>query len=133
LSLPYFGICSVSSGNMGKGEEDVKQGDKSRVGMTAYPKSVGFSGLTADDLFAELDSMPRSSAGPMLVAAGVVLAIAGLLVWAGAFRWFGKLPGDIRIERPNSRIYIPLGSSLLVSVVLSLLLSLIMAIIRRFR
>ena len=75
-----------------------------------------------------------SSAGPMLVAAGVVhLAIAGLLVWAGAFRWFGKLPGDIRIERPNSRIYIPLGSSLLLSVVLSLLLSLIMAIIRRFR
>jgi hypothetical protein len=67
------------------------------------------------------------------VAAGVVLAIAGLLVWAGAFRWFGKLPGDIRIERPNSRIYIPLGSSLLFSVVLSLLLSLIVAIIRRFR
>jgi hypothetical protein len=77
--------------------------------------------------------MPRSSAGLLLVAAGVVLAIVGLLVWAGAFRWFGKLPGDIRIERPNSRIYFPLGSSLLLSVVLSLLLSLIMAIIRRFR
>jgi hypothetical protein len=69
----------------------------------------------------------------MLVAAGLILALAGLLVWAGAFRWFGKLPGDIRIERPNSKIFIPLGSSLLLSVVLSLLLSLIMAIIRRFR
>ena len=77
--------------------------------------------------------MPRSSAGLLLVAAGVVLAIVGLLVSAGAFRWFGKLPGDIRIERPNSRIYFPLSSSLLLSVVLSLLLSLIMAIIRRFR
>ena len=51
----------------------------------------------------------------MLVVAGVVLAIVGLLIWAGAFRWFGKLPGDIRIERPNSRIYIPLGSSLLLA------------------
>ena len=30
-------------------------------------------------------SVPRSSTGPMLVAAGVVLLIAGLLVWAGAF------------------------------------------------
>jgi hypothetical protein len=69
----------------------------------------------------------------MLVVAGVVLAIAGLLVWAGAFRWFGKLPGDIRIERPNSRIYIPIGSSLLLSVALSIVLSLIVAIIRRLR
>jgi hypothetical protein len=63
----------------------------------------------------------------------VVLAIAGLLVWAGAFRWFGKLPGDIRIERPNSRIYIPIGSSVLLSVALSIVLSLIVAIIRRLR
>jgi hypothetical protein len=33
----------------------------------------------------------------------------------------GRLPGDILIERENSRIYIPIATSLLVSVVLSLI------------
>jgi hypothetical protein len=53
---------------------------------------------------------------------GLGLAVIGLLVWAGAFGWFGRLPGDIRIERESVRIYIPFGSMLAVSLVLSLLL-----------
>jgi len=36
--------------------------------------------------------------------------------------WFGRLPGDIYIERGSWRFYFPLGTSLVVSVVLSLLL-----------
>jgi uncharacterized membrane protein YidH (DUF202 family) len=67
------------------------------------------------------------------VAAGVVLVGVGLLVWLGGLAWFGRLPGDIRIERPNTRVYIPLASSLLLSVVLSLVLSAVGAIARRFR
>jgi hypothetical protein len=63
-----------------------------------------------------------------MVALGVGLVIVGLLVWSGALSWFGRLPGDIRIERESVHVYIPLVSMLLVSVVLSLLLSLI----RRF-
>src|SRR5271165_7215376 len=39
------------------------------------------------------------------------------LLWALGFAWFGHLPGDIRIERENVRIYIPVISMLLVSVV----------------
>lgn len=69
--------------------------------------------------------MPRSSIGLMLVVAGGLLALVGLLVWSGALSWFGRLPGDIRIERPNVRIYAPIVSMLLVSAVLSLLLALI--------
>ena len=63
-----------------------------------------------------------------MVALGVGLVIVGLLVWSGALSWFGRLPGDIRIERESMHVYIPLVSMLVVSVVLSLLLSLI----RRF-
>lgn len=63
-----------------------------------------------------------------MVALGVGLVIVGLLVWSGALSWFGRLPGDIRIERESVHVYIPLVSMLVVSVVLSLLLSLI----RRF-
>jgi hypothetical protein len=68
------------------------------------------------------------SAGPILVAAGVMLLLAGLLVWSGGLSWFGRLPGDIRIERDSARIYIPIVSMLIVSVLLSLVLHLL----RRF-
>jgi len=66
-----------------------------------------------------------SSPGPLLVAAGVVLILIGLLVWSGGLSWFGRLPGDIRIERESVRIYVPIVSMLLVSAVLSLVLYLL--------
>ena len=65
------------------------------------------------------------SAGPAIVVAGVVLVVMGLLVWSGALAWFGRLPGDIRIERDTVRVYIPIVSMLVVSAVLSLLLYLL--------
>jgi hypothetical protein len=77
--------------------------------------------------------MPRSPSGLVLVVVGLVLVGAGLLVWSGGLSWFGRLPGDIRIERPNTRIYIPIASSLLVSLVLSVLCSVVGAILRRLR
>lgn len=65
------------------------------------------------------------AAGPVIVVLGILLVIVGLLAWSGALSWFGRLPGDIRIERPNVRIYVPLASMLLISIVLTLLLSLL--------
>jgi len=65
----------------------------------------------------------------MLIVAGIILVIVGLLASTGLLSWFGRLPGDIRIERPNTRVYIPITSMIIVSIVLSLIL----AIIRRFR
>jgi uncharacterized protein HemY len=61
----------------------------------------------------------------MIVMAGVALVLVGLAVWSGALGWFGRLPGDIRIERDSMRIYIPLVSMLVISVVLSLLMYLL--------
>ena len=73
--------------------------------------------------------MTSSSPGPFIVFAGVLIVLIGLGVWSGALGWFGRLPGDIRIERESTRIYVPLASML----VLSLVLSLIMYLINRFR
>ncbi len=69
-----------------------------------------------------------SSSGPVLVAVGVVVVLLGLLVWSGGLTWFGRLPGDIRIERETTRVYIPFASMLIVSLVLSF----VMYLWRRF-
>jgi Protein of unknown function (DUF2905) len=69
--------------------------------------------------------MNTPSAGPLIVTAGVALVLIGLLVWAGGLNWFGRLPGDIRIEKESVHVYIPLVSMFLVSVVLSLILNLL--------
>jgi hypothetical protein len=63
--------------------------------------------------------------GLVIVVAGVAVVVVGLLVWAGAFRWFGRLPGDIRHEGDGLRIYVPLVSMLVVSVVLTVVISLV--------
>jgi DUF2905 family protein len=69
--------------------------------------------------------MTSPSAGLLLVVLGLGIALIGLLVWSGGLSWFGRLPGDIRIERETVHIYIPLVSMFLVSVVLSLIMYLI--------
>ena len=62
--------------------------------------------------------MPPRSTGLVIIAAGLALVIVGLLVASGGLSWFGRLPGDIRVERPNFRLYVPITSMLLVSVAL---------------
>lgn len=57
-----------------------------------------------------------------LIIFGLVLIALGLLWPVLAKSGLGRLPGDIVIERENFRLYLPLGSSLLVSAVLSLIL-----------
>ena len=57
-----------------------------------------------------------------LIILGVVLVVAGLL-WPWLSRLgLGRLPGDIVIERENFRLYIPITTSILISLVLSLIL-----------
>lgn len=68
------------------------------------------------------------STGLVIIIAGVLIVVIGVLVWTGALGWFGRLPGDFRIEGERTRVYFPLASMLLISVVLSLLL----AVLRRF-
>jgi len=57
--------------------------------------------------------------GRWLVIAGVLLIALGLLTQSGALTWIGRLPGDIRIERPGFSFYFPLTSMLVISAVLS--------------
>ena len=62
--------------------------------------------------------------GKMLVSIGAFLLVVGLILWLAADKvsWFGRLPGDIRVERPGFQFYAPLMTSLLLSIGLTLAL-----------
>jgi H+/Cl- antiporter ClcA len=64
--------------------------------------------------------------GKLLAAIGVILVIIGLVVSYAPWllNWFGKLPGDIRIENEQRFIFIPITSMLIVSVILTLIVNL---------
>ena len=66
--------------------------------------------------------------GRWMVVVGLVLVLAGLLAQSGALSWFGRLPGDMRIQRPGFSLYFPLTSML----VISALISLVGYLVRRF-
>lgn len=68
------------------------------------------------------------SMGLVVILGGVFIIVIGLLIYAGAFRWFGHLPGDIRYESGSVRVYIPIVSMLLISLALTLIFNLL----RRF-
>lgn len=64
--------------------------------------------------------------GKFFTAIGIFLIIIGMvLTYApGLLNWFGKLPGDIRMEGEKSFIFIPITSMIIVSVVLTLIINL---------
>ncbi len=59
----------------------------------------------------------------MLMVAGGLLLILGLVLYFGpSLPFLGRLPGDLRIERPGFRLYLPITTCLLISLLLSLAL-----------
>ena len=60
----------------------------------------------------------------LMVAGAVIVLIGALLQFAPqTLNWFGRLPGDIRIENGNTRVFIPITSMLIVSIVLTILVN----------
>ena len=55
--------------------------------------------------------------GPLLVGLGILIALVGVLIWLGVP--LGRLPGDLIIRRGNFTLYVPITTSILVSVVLT--------------
>lgn len=57
-----------------------------------------------------------------LIIAGVILMIAGLIMlYAPRFPFPGKLPGDILLDKGNFKMFIPITTSIIISIVLSLI------------
>lgn len=68
--------------------------------------------------------------GNLLVWAGLALVVIGVAVRLGLFGWFGKLPGDIRIEGERTSVFAPITSMLLLSIGASVLVNLILRLFR---
>lgn len=67
-----------------------------------------------------------SELGRALIVLGIVVIVLGVvLVLFDRVPWIGRLPGDIHVQRGNWTFYFPLGTSILLSLILTLVLWLI--------
>ena len=68
--------------------------------------------------------------GKYIIFFGVAVIAIGVIIYffPNALKWFGRLPGDIRVEKENFRFYFPVTTMIL----LSLLLTLILNILKKF-
>ncbi|MEE4311540.1 MAG: DUF2905 domain-containing protein [candidate division KSB1 bacterium] len=65
--------------------------------------------------------------GRWFIAAGILFIVIGLILHFAPWllNWFGRLPGDIRWEGERSRVYIPVTSMIVVSLVITLIINLL--------
>ncbi|MEX0868313.1 MAG: DUF2905 domain-containing protein [Nitriliruptoraceae bacterium] len=68
--------------------------------------------------------------GLLLIAGGLVVAVVGVLVFSGALQWFGRLPGDIRIDGERTRVFVPVTSAIIASIVLTIVVNLVLRLFR---
>ena len=71
--------------------------------------------------------------GRYLMIGGIILfAIGGLVFLASKFGIpFGRLPGDIRIERENFSFYFPLASTVIISILLTVILNVVVRLFKK--
>jgi hypothetical protein len=65
--------------------------------------------------------------GKLIILCGLAILLIGVVVYffSDKMQWFGRLPGDIRIEKNNCRLFFPLSTMIALSVLLNLLIWLI--------
>jgi hypothetical protein len=65
--------------------------------------------------------------GKYIIIAGVCILLAGIIIYFfhDYFKWLGKLPGDIRIEKENFRFYFPIVTMLVISITITLIINVI--------
>ncbi|WP_223808838.1 DUF2905 domain-containing protein [Rufibacter hautae] len=77
-----------------------------------------------------MQPMDMQPLGKLMMVLGVIIVVIGAIIWLAGPRmgWFGRLPGDVHIDRRNFKIFAPFTTMLL----LSILFSLVFWAIRRF-
>ncbi len=68
--------------------------------------------------------------GKYIIIGGILVVVAGILVYFfhDYFKWLGKLPGDIRVEKENYRFYFPIVTMIVISIAITIIVN----IVKRF-
>lgn len=68
--------------------------------------------------------------GKYFIIGGICIVIAGVIIYFfhDYLKWFGKLPGDVRIEKENYKFYFPLVSMIIISIAVTVIIN----VIKRF-
>jgi len=68
--------------------------------------------------------------GKWIVLTGIIIVLVGIIIYFfhDKLHWLGRLPGDIRLEKGNTRFYFPI----ITLIIISILLTLIINIFKRF-
>ena len=68
-----------------------------------------------------------SNTGKYIIVFGILIILAGIIIYFfhDKLHWIGRLPGDVRIERENSRFYFPITSMIIFSLLLTILINII--------
>jgi hypothetical protein len=61
------------------------------------------------------------------IITGVILIVVGVLLYIAPwlFTWFGQLPGDISTEKENSKVFIPITSMIVISIILTIVINIV--------
>ena len=77
--------------------------------------------------------MDGETFGRILLLSGILLAVVGLLVMAGArLPFFGQLPGDVSLRWGGGSFFFPIVSCVVLSVVLTIVLNLVLRLLNRW-
>jgi len=93
------------------------------------PRTVRF--FAAPILRYTTPNMPTSDLGKILVAVGIVVLIAGvlLLLWPH-IPLLGHLPGDLSFSKGNTRVFIPIATSIVISLILTVVINVVLRLFR---
>lgn len=65
--------------------------------------------------------------GKYIIIAGVIIVLIGIIIYffGDKLGWLGRLPGDIHVEKQNVKVYFPVTTMIVISIILTLLVNLI--------
>jgi hypothetical protein len=75
-------------------------------------------------------SGPEAFGKILLVSGGVLVLLGTLFVLSGRIPHIGRLPGDIFLHKGNFSLFLPIATSLLLSIVLTIILNLVFRFFR---
>ena len=69
----------------------------------------------------------NQATGKYIIFIGLLFVVLGIIVYFfhDSFKWFGKLPGNIRIEKKNVNFYFPVVTMIIISIIFTLIINII--------